>query len=75
MDAKPKVSFSDLLAEHAKALSEFENAQRSLQTAHSRETAALNKLNAAQRALDAAMDDIRKHAPRQSDWKREATGK
>lgn len=68
---QPSIKFSDLLADHAKALDRFNEATQALQAAHSRETSALNLLNAAQHAIDRAMDELRKHAPPQSDWKRE----
>jgi hypothetical protein len=55
----------------------FERAQAAYDSAHqeasfarSRECDALNQFNAAQKAIDAALDEHRKKSPRDSDWHR-----
>lgn len=48
----------------------FEQASHRAATAWATETAALNDLNAAQKALDTAVAKMRESAPRNSEWQR-----
>lgn len=45
-------------------------AQADTQAARSLETSCINRLNQAQKDLDALVDTLKKVAPRDSDWKR-----
>lgn len=65
-------TISDLHTELQGALDAHASAQQRASMARSEETDALNRLNAAQKAFDAAIADLKKQAPRESDWKREA---
>ena len=47
---------------------EYDAAAAVTEIARRDETAALNRLNAAQKAFDAALAEIRKAAPARSDW-------
>lgn len=62
-----------LLADLEKALveatAEYVSAERRTAAARSEETAALNRMNHAQKALDARIDEMRKTAPQGSGWK------
>lgn len=60
----------DLVATLDKAEATFRAAQSRAASARAAETAALNDLNAAQKALDAALAERRKDAPPNSDWNR-----
>ena len=61
-------SLSKLQTELASALQEHEDAKQAVSNVRSRETRALNKLNAAQKALDVAMDKMRQHADMSTEW-------
>ena len=50
------------------AMADYEEAGRQESQARSRATDSLNKLNTAQKELDAAMDKIRERADMQTDW-------
>lgn len=62
-----------LIASIARAETELRACQEQTSLARSAETRALNYLNRAQNALDAALNDLRKNAPRDSDWHRKTT--
>lgn len=49
----------------------YEDAKFAEECARSRATEALNNLNAAQKALDAAFDELRDEADNASGWKRD----
>ena len=68
MDAQ---KFSELVDAVVAAEADYEAAAKAASTARGIETDALNRLNAAQRALTAAMDDAQKAAPQRSDWRRD----
>lgn len=55
----------------AMARSEFESADVAYQRASRDRTTATNRLNEAQKAFDAVVAEMRKDAPRDSDWKRQ----
>ncbi len=58
----------DLLADEAAARQQLKDAEQAESIARSASTAARNRLNAAQKAIDEAMRDLRKSSPRESDW-------
>ena len=60
-----------LQADLASALGAHDDAKQEESSARSRETAALNNLNAAQKALDAAMDKMRQRADMSTEWGRQ----
>lgn len=53
------------------ARSDFESADIAYRRISSERTAATNRLNDAQKAFDAVVAEMRKEAPRDSDWKRQ----
>jgi hypothetical protein len=61
---------SDALRELEGATKEYEDAQRITGEARSRETAAVNRLNAVQKRVDGLVNGMKKAAPRDSDWGR-----
>lgn len=64
-----------LIAELKEAQEDYEKARHAESIARSRRTEALNKLNQAQREIDKAVEDLKKMAPGESDWRRaERTG-
>ena len=66
----PEGSMSDALRELESATKEHEDAQRITGEARSRETDAVNRLNAAQKRVDELVAGMKKGAPRDSDWGR-----
>lgn len=66
-----KVQFADLIAELQLAQAHHEDLVRAEAMARSNECVARNRVNAAQKAIDAAMADLKKAAPRDSDWAQE----
>lgn len=70
--------FSQLLALHAgevaAATERYKSSLDATATARREETAALNRLNEAQRQLDKIIAQMRKESPRDSDWKEPARG-
>lgn len=54
----------------AKATDALREAEQVASAARSEETDCLNRLNQAQKAFDAYVQEIRKVAPRSSDWRR-----
>jgi exonuclease VII small subunit len=69
-DAAPPLAIVDAVAELEKAGAEFDLAQSSLREASSRDTAARNRLNQAQKKVDEVVAAFRKAAPRDTDWAR-----
>jgi hypothetical protein len=63
-------AINDVLTELNAALDSYLEASARLQDARREETAATNRLNLAQRAVDTAVAEIRKGAPNGSDWSR-----
>lgn len=61
-------SLPDLIKELSAAENEYKTAAAAYQTAGSRETTAINRLNAAQKAVDAWMEQAKKDAHPRSDW-------
>jgi len=61
-----------LAADLALATEEHESASRAAEVARHNETTALNRLNAAQKAMDEFHAALRAGAPYQSEWKRGA---
>jgi hypothetical protein len=49
----------------------YDDAHNAYEAARSRETNARNELNRAQKAFDAAVADVKKNAPWNSDWHQE----
>jgi len=68
-DGKQAYSIDDARVLLSTAQSEFEAAEQEYREASKVRTASLNKLNDAQKAFDAAVDDLRGFAPDCSDWK------
>lgn len=62
------MSEKDIWEDYRVAKEAFESAQRATFEMRSRETAALNRLNDAQKAIRKFMDEKMKEAPRDSDW-------
>ncbi len=58
----------DLVKELMQAQSCLDSASKEVQNARHKETAAINRLNTAQKALDKAISELRKNSPSQSDW-------
>ena len=56
------------------AITIYDEAERESRFASNKATAALNRLNAKQKAFDAAVAEMRKTAPGQSDWKQRHNG-
>jgi hypothetical protein len=54
-----------------KAQELYDDAHNAYEAARSRETNARNELNRAQKAFDAAVADVKKNAPWNSDWHQE----
>lgn len=67
-----KTIFADLLAELQLAQAHHEEMTRAEAVARSNECTARNRVNAAQKAIDAAMAELKKAAPRDSDWAQQA---
>lgn len=61
-------SLADLLRVLVAATDAHEAAQRHTSIARNEENTALNRLNDAQKRIDALIDEQRKKAPRDSDW-------
>ena len=60
-----------LTQEIIEAQQRYESAKQETSFARSTECAALNSLNSAQKKLDTKLAELRKSAPRDSDWGRE----
>jgi hypothetical protein len=71
MSDKPATLFTALVSDLADAAKAREEAERAESLARSVSTDALNRLNAAQRAFDAAVAEMKKKAPRDSNWQRD----
>ena len=67
MNEKPK-DLREAKAELESTMTAHQTAARALGDAQRDETSARNRLNNAQKAFDAAVEAIRKDAPRDSDW-------
>lgn len=64
-------SISELHQAVVSATEAHQSAQSRASIARNEETDARNRLNEAQKAFDAAVAEMRKQAPRDSEWKRE----
>jgi exonuclease VII small subunit len=60
--------WADAMQEYAEANDALAAATKDMQSASARETAARNRVNNAQKKLDAILAEMRKQAPRGSDW-------
>ena len=60
----------DILAELEQAKTDLAFADNKLSDVRAEHTAALNKVNRLQKEFDAVVDEMKKSAPRDSDWKR-----
>lgn len=65
-DTKPDLQAAQRILDTATL--EYDAAAATAEMARRDETAALNRLNAAQKGFDAALAEIRKAAPARSDW-------
>lgn len=74
MTDKPK-TIAELANEVSDATIAYEHAKAEEQAASSRETAARNRLNHAQKAFDKAVEELKAKAPRSSDWMEAKTRK
>lgn len=63
-----QTGFAALALNVSEAQERLATARRAAAVARNEETTALNDLNSAQKALDAAYAELRKDAPRESDW-------
>lgn len=59
----------ELFEELAKAHDAYTQAEKEESVARGVRTEALNRLNRAQKAVDESMEQLRKDAPRETDWK------
>lgn len=64
-------TITDLHNDIVHAAQAHQSAQQRASIARNEETDALNRLNQAQKAFDAAIAELKKQAPRDSEWKRE----
>lgn len=69
-DDKPDIG--KLYANVDAACREYRELEQAASFASNRATDALNKLNQAQKAMDAALAELRKKAPRSTDWHEQA---
>jgi chromosome segregation ATPase len=60
--------WADAMQEYASANDALAEATKDLTAARNRESAARNRVNQAQQKLDAILAEMRKQAPRGSDW-------
>lgn len=67
-DEAKKPTFDELVKEVAQAGEALKDATTRVALAEREETNARNRLNAAQKAFDAAVLELRKSAPRNTDW-------
>lgn len=63
-------TLQELVADVEAATREYVEADKRESAARAAEVDAVNRLNNAQKALDAYVDGLRSRAPRGSDWKR-----
>jgi hypothetical protein len=63
------VTLTELERELEEAVNDYQVQGELENIARSRATTALNRLNAAQMAFDARIDEMRKQAPQSSDWR------
>lgn len=68
MATKVETTIEELMAEFKAATDEHESAHMHAESARSAETAALNRLNRAQKAIDEWHKAIKEKAPWNSDW-------
>lgn len=71
MNAEKKPTIETAHTELKKAQDLYDDAHNAYEAARSRETNARNELNRAQKAFDAAVADVKKNAPWNSDWHQE----
>lgn len=71
MNAEKKLTIEAAHAGLKKAQELYDDAHNAYEAARSRETNARNELNRAQKAFDEAVADVKKGAPRNSDWHQE----
>lgn len=64
------MNIQELIDELQEAQKSLEHAERCVSIARNEECTALNRVNNAQKAVDEALQDIRKKSPRRSNWKR-----
>ena len=64
------MSEADLFDELRQATEAYKIAEFEASTARGRETAALNRVNNAQKAITVMMDKLKKESVRDSDWRR-----
>ena len=65
------IDISDLIKQVRNATIRHAGAKDLVDEARREETTALNVLNEAQRLLDQKIEDLKKQAPKESDWRRE----
>lgn len=65
-------SLADLVSVYEDALTQWKECCDRASLASREETSAKNEVNAAQKAINAEFDKLKKAAPSDSDWKREA---
>lgn len=71
METQKKPTIEATHEELKKAQELYDYAYSAYEVARSRETNARNELNRAQKAFDAAVADVKKNAPWNSDWHQE----
>lgn len=69
-DGTLNTQMSNAIAEFALALDQHSAAAASTERARRDETTALNRVNEAQKKIDALTAELKKQAPRGSDWRR-----
>jgi len=68
MSEEKQIDIPALVKEMHEACAALEAAEKSESIARSISTTARNRLNEAQKAIDAALSTMRRRAPRDSDW-------
>ena len=68
-------NLGSLQADLAVAVDAYKSAEQRLAIARNEATTALNRLNDVQKALDVAVAELQKTAPRESDWARSSCRK
>lgn len=63
-------SLNELYQDYEQEKRGYEDAAEHEAMARQKTTAAMNRMNAAQKAIDDAITELKRHAPQQSNWRR-----
>lgn len=61
-------TMADLIHEHEAAMTQYKEVKQAEEVARTRMNSAINRLNAAQKAIDELTEALRKQAPLDTDW-------